>query len=496
MNPLYTYGGTFAGNDIPQKYGAVADGIADCSAAIAQLLAANVGGAVYFPEGIYGISEPIKTYPYYDKGVNITFHPNAKIVPLTTMEYLLDIGALTEDTVSARGKKIIRGGIFDAYNGLVTKAVIHIRRGVQNIDFSDATIFASGCDGILVGDSGGSSSTDSYLHDLYIRHAGVANSHSGILFYSNDNNIENCRVYYFGTNINCQTGGQFFTDIHTLANGTDTIEQVTLLAKGEIFLTNFYGDSEDVFIKAVSGSIPRLFMNNCNYYSYKDNDVVIFDIEEGAKIKANGLCVTCRANTEYTGVKLPYSSFKDVLNPANFDVNGLLLHNPQYLKDGDPLKGMRTNGKDTFFLPTSMTNGTWYRVGAIATNDTSSQVIELISSAGKTEIPLSVRCSSSGTLSADATSGKIITTDSGTYQIGYKLNNSGFDSASEYPLVDVYIKRLSGASRTLYCFGIKSNYMARISPSGEMNVALSSANMTPDIICTVDCDNGTVAVAS
>lgn len=496
MSTVYELNGTaIAEYNTPQAHGAVADGIMDCSTAIESLLADNVGGTVYFPEGVYAISRPIKTYPYYDKGVNIIFHQSATVIPLAEMEYMLDIGGLPQDTKIGRGKKIITGGRFETNNGLVTKAAIHINTKAADVDLSDMSILTTGCSGIIIGEEGVAGSTDAYLHNLYIRHGNVANLNSGIIFYADDNNVSDCRVYYYGINLNCQKSVTF-CDMHTLANGVEDAEQVSLLAAADVYMTNYYGDSEDVFVRAVSGKSPCIFMNNCMYFSYKANDVTLFDLTSASKLKVNGLSITCKANTEYTGIKIPYSAFEAVLNPSRFDVEGLLIKNPQYMRSGDPLKSMQTNNKNTFFLPTVLNTGTWYLVGTLAINDTNNHSIKIKSENGFSEIPLSVQCTAQGVLSADVASGKIITTDSGMYQIGYKLINSGFDSASEYPLVNIYIKRASGGSRTLYKFDMESNLMTRISPNGDYLSVLSSTADTPDIVCTVDCDNSSVAIAA
>lgn len=496
MSTVYNIDGAIISEyNTPQAYEGVADGVTDCSTAIEALLAANIGGTVYFPEGVYAISRPIKTYPYYDKGVNIIFHQSATVIPLAEMEYMLDIGGLSQDTKIGRGKKIISGGRFETNNGLVTKAAIHINTKAADVDLSNMSILTTGCSGINIGEEGVAGSTDAYLHNLYIRHGNVANLNSGIIFYADDNNVSDCRVYYYGINLNCQKSVTF-CDIHTLANGVEDAEQVSLLAAADVYMTNYYGDSEDVFVRAVSGKSPCIFMNNCMYFSYKANDVTLFDLTSASKLKVNGLSITCKANTEYTGIKIPYSAFEAVLNPSRFDVEGLLIKNPQYMRNGDPLKSMQTNNKNTFFLSTTLNTGTWYLVGALAVNDTNNHIIRIKSGNGFTDIPLSVKCTSAGVLSADIASGKIITTDSGVYQIGYKLTNSGFDSSSEYPLINVYIKRVSGGNRTLYRFDLESNLMAKISPNGDYLAALSSVSVTPDIICTIDCDNETVAIAS
>lgn len=495
MQAVYDIAGAvIAELDTPQKYGAVADGVTDCSTAIANLISNNLGGTVYFPDGVYAISEPIETYPTFTNGVNIIFHPSARVIALSAVEFLLDVGSLTEASNTYRGKKIIQGGIFDATNGLVTSAAVRIN--AQNIDFGYATILTSGCNGVVVGTENTSASTDAYLHNLYIRHTSAANTNNGILIYANDNNVESCRVYYYGVNINCIGGSLLFTDIHTLANGVYDADQVSLLISRDVYLTNYYADSEDTFIRTRPNTSPRIYMANCIYYSYKTNDVTIFDIANTAKIKINGFDVTCKANTHYIGVKMPYSSFGSTINPACFDVNGLWINSPEIMQDGDPLKGMRTNNKNTLFLPSELTTGSWYKIGTIAVNDTNRHCISIASDQGIMEIPVTVNCSSAGIISANTASGKIISTDSGVYQLGYKLNNAGFDSASAYPLVDVYIKRVSGGSRTLYRFDMESNLMARISPSGDYLDALSSVSVTPDIICAVNCDNETVGIAA
>lgn len=496
MSTVYNIDGAVISEyNTPQAYGGVADGVTNCSTAIEALLAANIGGTVYFPEGVYAISRPIKTYPYYDKGVNIIFHNSATVIPIAEMEFMLDIGGLSQDANSSRGKKIITGGRFETNDGLVTGAAIHINTKAANVDLSNMTIMTTGCSGIIVGEEGVSGSTDAYLHNLYIRHGNEANVNSGILFYADDNNVSDCRVYYYGINLNCKKS-VVFCDIHTLANGVANADQISLLAAADVYLTNYYADSEDTFIRVPTGKSPCLFLNTCMYFSYKSNNVVLFDLTEKSKLKVNGLSVTCRANTEYTGIKMPYSAIDSILSPSAFDIDGLQIKNPQYMKNGDPLKGMRTNDNNTSFYPTAMATGTWYLIGALAVNDTNSHSIKIRSDKGITEIPVSIKCTSAGTLSADTASGKIITTDGGIYQIGYKLINTGFDSASEYPLVNIYIKRVSGGNRTLYRLDMESNLMARISPNGEYTGTIASSTDTPDIICNVDCDSETVSVVS
>ncbi len=496
MSTVYNLNGvTITEYNTPQAYGGVADGVTNCSSAIESLLSANEGGTIYFPEGVYAISRPIKTYPYYDKGVNIILHPSAVIIPIAEMEYMLDIGGLIQNVKVGRGKKIISGGRLETNDGLVTGAAIHINTEAADIDLSEMTILTTGCHGIVLGEQGVSGSTDAYLHNLYIRHGNEANINSGILFYSDDNNVSDCRVYYYGVNMNCQKSA-IFNDIHTLANGVYDADQVSLLASADVFLTNYYADSEDTFIRVPTGKSPIIHICNGNYFSYKNNNIVLFDITSSTKIKVNGLNVTCRANTEYIGIKTSYTALADVLNPDNFDINGLSIKYPQYMKNGDPLKGMRTNKKDTSFYPSVLTSDTWYLLGALAVNDTNNHNLKIVSNNGFTEIPLTVKCTSGGVLSADIASGKIITTDSGVYQVGYNLNNSGFDNVSEYPLVNVYIKRVSGGNRTLFRFDLESNLMARISSSGDYSATLSNVSITPDIICSVDCNNETVSIES
>lgn len=478
--------------DTPQKYGAKADGVSDDYAAIAAMIEANQGKTVYFPAGVYCVSQPIKTHAENSLFTNLLLNPSAVVRPSAVMEYLLDYGGIGDRT-GTPVKKYITGGMFDASNGKITSAVIHLDSHTSLVDLSNCDIKAKGCSGLLIGDPDNIVPTDANVHNLMIRSDAAENTKSGILLYGTDNNINNVRSYYFGINVDVMVGGQFLSDVHTLASGDGGSNQVAYhLHNADCYLSNCYGDSEETCFKMTGNNVSSLFLCNFFYYSYRANKTTVFDVESSARIKVSGMHVNCRAGNVHVGIKIPYNTFPNIINGLCFDVDGLIINGAQYMQDGDPLKGMQTNAKGICFLPTQLTNGSWYKVGSLAAVNTSSHVIELVSNGGRTEIPLSIHCASDGTMSADVASGRIVTTDSGVYQIGYKLQNSGFDSTQAYPLIGVYIKRTSGASRTLYGFNLWSNYMAQMSPSGGGLETLATASIVPDVVATVDCNDGTV----
>lgn len=74
----------------PQLYGAVADGVEDCSEQINRCLTENVGNVVFFPKGVYRISSPIiipKKSVIVGSGTNTIIKPDSGIDAMKTENY-------------------------------------------------------------------------------------------------------------------------------------------------------------------------------------------------------------------------------------------------------------------------------------------------------------------------------------------------------------------------------------------------------------------------
>ena len=485
--------------DTPQNYGAIGDGVADDITAIQAAIESNKGGTVFFPEGVYAISSPIKTYPSDDNFTNLLLHPNAVIVATGNIPYLLDIGGISETFTRYSGsrKKFIAGGVYKADNGKVTSAAVHFDNQVYDVDFSNARIHTVNCAGIILGSATGTQkSTDAYIHHLIIRHSPVSNTSAGIIVYSHDNSISDTRIYYNKIGIQFYGGSTYVNNIHTLANNLQN-DSISFDVHGtNVFFTNTYGDSENTFMKLSKNgsSVPEIMVNNCQYYSYRTIPVTYFDIADYARIKINGLYLHCRSGNTHVGLKFPYNSFNSQMKKDILDVNGLMIINAEYMRNGDPLKGMVSSDKQLVFSQASsaQTVGAWYHIGTFQTNDIAWKSFEFTCSGKTTAIPLNVLCSSSGVLSVDIGSGTVITDDTSTYEIGFSLNNSGFNANSNYPLIDVYLKVVSGNS-IIQNFLLKSHYAINIStPTARGTTELQTASVTPSLVYTIDCNAGTI----
>lgn len=499
---LYDYLGNLVldtSTPIPQLYGAKADGINDDAIAITSAIEANKGGTLYFPKGIYKISAPIRTYPSDQNFTHLIFHPEAKIVPSSQIDYIIDIGGISETWTRQIGansrKKIVCGGVLIANNGNISVAAIHISNNTGDVDMSFMDIHTKDCSALLIGDAGVSAkSTDCYIHHCNMCHDNAENQVAGIVVRSYDNNFSDLRVNFHKNGVEVYGGGQYFDNVHTLATKKQTDGASFITHGASVHLSHFYGDSEGIFIKAENKAL--VIMNDCQYYSYWSHQITFFDISGYAKIKARGLTLDCMSGYEHVGVKLPYNRFSQQFNKQNFEVTGLNLTGGEYVKDGDPLKGVQSIDGSLLFTPTTMTSSTWYSLGSFAVDNNSWNNIEFVVNNRKTIVPVSISCSSGSSMSVDMGSGKIITEDSGTYQLGFALVNSEFNPQSDYPRVNVYIKSTTSGKK-IQNVHIESNQMNPLSTHTTLpENSLVSYNGTPSTVVTVDCDNKTVGIVS
>ena len=480
---------------IPQMYGAKGDGITDDYNAIASAIEANKGGTLYFPKGTYKISSPIKTYPSDQNFTHLIFHPQANIVPSSQMDYLIDIGGISETWNRQIGansrKKILCGGVLIANNGNVNIAAVHISNNTADVDMSFMDIHTKDCSCLLLGDSTGTvKSTDCYVHNCNMCHDNAENQVSGIIVRSYDNNFSDLRINFHKIGMEIYGGGQYIDNVHTLATNKQSDGISFLTHNASVHFVHCYGDSEGTFLKAESNALVDMI--DCQYYSYWGHNVVFFDLSGTAKIKVRGLTLDCIANYTNIGTKTPYASFASQFNDKNFDVNGVVIGNSQYLRDGDPLKGTQNVGCKNAFAQTAMTQGTWYELGNFAVDTASWNNIEVIINNRYTRIPVSVQCSNEGALTLNIGSGNLITDDSGSYQLGFSVLNSGFDASTDYARIGVYLKP-NNTGKTIQSITLLTNQSNPISThSADPSSALRTYSGTPSTIVNVNCDNKTV----
>lgn len=495
MQPIYNLIGKIVSElNTPQQYGAIADGVSNCSPAIKELITNNAGGTIYFPAGTYAIMEPIVTDSHVDNNVNMIFDPSAKIVPLKAMDYLLDYGGTVTNTQILKTRKVfICGATFDASDTKLNKAAVRIGSYVCNAVFCNCRILTKETDGLIVGETSHVVPTDAYIKDVLIRNSTSDNTNNGLVLNGTDNNIENARVYCYNTNILCNAPTQFFNKIHTLANDNGN-DQVSMYLKSGVqaVLSTYYADSEETFIKTEDNCF--IIASNCYYYSYRDNLTTMFNVGSGTSIKLSGLYVRCKAGTnEHIGIIVPYNDLKIVADKSMYNVTGLVINGLQYMRPGDILKGMLSSDNSLTFADTTLALNTWYHVGTMAMDENIWKQFEFVCSGMQTIIPLDIKCSNSGVLSANLGSGKIQTNDDATYKVGFSLHNTGFDASIDYPRVDVYIQRTTGSTRVLEYFKVLSKCNIPISTiTCSSSSTLETASASPTITFSIDCTNKTI----
>ncbi len=220
----------------------------------------------------------------------------------------------------------------------------------------------------------------------------------------------------------------------------------------------------------------------------------MFNVGSGTSIKLSGLYVRCKSGTnEHIGIIVPYNDLKIVTDKSMYNVTGLVINGSQYMRPGDILKGMLSSDNSLTFADTTLALNTWYHVGTMAIDENIWKQFEFVCSGMQTIIPLDIKCSNSGVLSASLGSGKIQTNDDATYKVGFSLHNTGFDASVDYPRVDVYIQRMTDPTRVLEYFKVLSKCNIPIStitcsPSSMLEIA----SVSPTITFSVDCTNKTI----
>ena len=439
------------------------------STAIKNCIEYNKGSYITFPDGIFYIDEPIKNYPSYQNFTNIILNEKTIIKPLSSIDYILDVGGIDETFSYEVGNKIfIKGGILDAKEN-VSISAIKIEQKIKDLELFEMQLFTN-CDGIIIGDNN-TSSQDLYIHHLIINHNHISNDNIGIIINSNDNSISDCRIYFNKKAIVSNGGSSFLSNVHTLANNLQNDSISFEVNSSLIIMNNCYGDSEDTFIKINGSNIhPYIMMSNCEYYSYRNNKTTMFDIKTYARLKINNLHINCKEGNEHIGIKCPFDYLDSQLSEEMLDFQGLSIEGTEYMRNGDILKGLTSakKGKSSFLMQndsTPMDKNEWYILGYFPIKNYIFNNINLVISNRKSNYPIYVKVFSSGNLDCDLGVSLADTVDTADYQIGYKLINNDFDTSIDYPRVACYFKETSSQNRWIQDIEIISNKIIPISTS-------------------------------
>lgn len=261
-------------------YGVVGDGVTDDLEAIQNIIDNNPGKTIYFPEGVYGITNKIVLKRANSTLVNILLDRNAVIKNISgnVIDTLFEIGY---DYTAGEHNRFdfpclseIVGGTLDATNCLNAIKVFPLYRlltlrNIQILNVSNVGILS---------DYGVNSSVEVgnlKIEDCYIQGTSSnATSSIGIVIRSNDNEILNTNIDRTNKGILCSGWSNLFSNIHVTAMFTTgyTMQEINTTIGFDFedsnslnTLIHCYNDTYATGFKSNGG---KLYMTDCLSYYY------------------------------------------------------------------------------------------------------------------------------------------------------------------------------------------------------------------------------------
>ncbi len=188
------------------------------------LVKANYGGTIYFPAGIYNLTEPIVTPFDYDKNVNLVFDKNATVTTDRPLEALVMVGFNEFNDISIQKRDLrrfsyIEGGHFDAKRA---KRGIWVNGLKQLVSLRELSIYY--CKGRHIEISctdhfRGTGSADTKISQVSIQGESSNEDNYGIYIgpRCGDCKISDTFVYGTGTGLYTEGAGHIVNNLHILS---------------------------------------------------------------------------------------------------------------------------------------------------------------------------------------------------------------------------------------------------------------------------------------
>ncbi len=349
-----------------KQFGAYGDGIHDDIIAIQRAITYNTFGTVYFGNGTYLISEPIKTYTENLRQCNIVMEKTTIIKASTSIDCLFDIGLLggSNDGVNNR-LRFIRGGILDATNCLYGIRIYHDCIGVN---IKDMEIKGFSNYGIYVPKGNTVYSSDLLIDCCYINGLGSSYDNAGIYLERPDNKILNTKLNAIKIGVYADVGGNYLQDVHALTIGgfSNTIMYYQK-SGGDSFILGSYCDTFETFVKCDVGT--SISITNSYYTSYISDvncNLFILGNENIKLILKDNIFNVPTPSTKHKGITFTQFNSQKSIKSDNFCVSDNLISTSTSFEKGDLIF---TNYKTyrPFWLDTGNTLATdkWLLVGYI-----------------------------------------------------------------------------------------------------------------------------------
>ena len=367
-------------------YGIKNDGTS-IGSAINTLVRNSYKKTLYFPAGIYNLTEPIILPLDYTKNVNIIFDKNALIKCDNHLEALLKVGYSEVKIVdpSLRNFSYIEGGIFDCYNadnGIIVNGL------KQLVQLRSMTLIKGRKTHIRINvtdDFHGTASSDTKIDNVTIQ--GMSSNDDVIGIYMDklcyDNKISDTFIYGTKQAIVTKSAGHILNNVHILSYGITggthfgnerdyrNTEGIRIECGGFFVFNQIYYDTVDKGIVISGDNEPVLMLDQNISYSYIDNFGTSFIFRDKQstspfRVKLSNSVFTIR-NKGFTifdfNVPLIGWDVDEKYTFVNCDIANSHLLNPY-----DPVLLQRVRNKTydaLLYTPLSYFDTDWHVLGAI-----------------------------------------------------------------------------------------------------------------------------------
>lgn len=261
-------------------YGVVGDGNTDDLEAIQNIIDDNPGKTIYFPEGVYGISNKIVLKRANSTLINILLDKNAVIKNISgnVIDTLFEIGydytAGEHNRFGFPCTSEIVGGTLDATNCLNAIKVFPLYRlltlrNIQILNVSNVGILSD------YGENSNVVVGNLKIEDCYIQGTSSnATSSIGIVIHSTDNEILNTTIDRTNKGILCDGWSNLFNNVHVTAMFTTgyTMQEINTTIgfdfENSFSLNTLIHCYNDTYATGFKSNGGRLYMTDCLSYYY------------------------------------------------------------------------------------------------------------------------------------------------------------------------------------------------------------------------------------
>ena len=251
--------------------GIVPDTGEDLADKIQAVIDSNPNTTLFFPDGEYLVSKPIKTSAKYDESVSLWLSNYAEIKATTgwsggSTDAVIMLGARNPyNTIYRPGSNyFLEGGIING-NGKANGVSIDSGREtrVEGVSIKNTVI------GLHIKYGANSGSSDADISNVNI----VCNSRKntiGVLVEGYDNTFQNMRISGAQTGVYAKVGGNFFRDIHPLIGDLNLYSgSVGFCVEGGNWFDVCYADNFEIGFKVSTSSST---FTNCYVFWYYKNE--------------------------------------------------------------------------------------------------------------------------------------------------------------------------------------------------------------------------------